>query len=330
MWMAMQRAWSRRLSAGERGPSAPQAWGGFEADRSLAAWHRGSARFVGGLVGVDGWMDQPADARAVFAAVERALSRLDALWNPDLASSDVARINAEAAVSPVTVASETFALLVRAMAMSRASGGAFDLTAGAVPATPDAPSAVGWHRVLLDARDRTVRFERPGLRLAPGDFARGAALDQIAALLQTAGVRHAVIRSHRLWRFVGDRRGEPWRVALGNSAEPASPQLALTLAEGALVTAGALAPAANPPDPTPSPGGTVEPLGRASVAAVRGLAVTAGDLAVAQSIATVLRTAGAADGLRLAASLPDCRAFVVDSDGQLQVNGPPAPPALAH
>ncbi len=326
MWMAMQRAWSRRRSSGERAPAGPLAWAGLDVDRSLAAWHHGGTAFIGRPVGVDAWIDQPADARAVFSAVEHTLSRLDALWNPDRPSSEIARINAEAAVRPVAVGNETFALLARALSMSRASGGAFDLTGGTVPAAPGVSPAVGWHRVLLDARDRTVRFDRPGLRLAPGDFARGAAMDQIAALLHAAGVRHAVVRSNQAWRFVGDRRGEPWRVSLRARADPAAPSPVLALVDGALVTDGAVLGS----EPGAGPGGRGDPLGGGFTEALHGLAVTAGELVVAHALASALRTAGLTDGLRLAATLPDCRAFVVAADGHWQTSGAPAPAALAH
>jgi thiamine biosynthesis lipoprotein len=146
------------------------------------------------------------------AAAHDALSeadRLDAAWSLFRDASDVSAINRDAARTPVAAGPELFALLARAVALWRETGGAFDITstplsrcwgflarAGRVPdaAVIDAARAVvGTHRLALDPEARTIAFGARGMEINVGAIGKGAAVDAIAARLARAGVRHALV-----------------------------------------------------------------------------------------------------------------------------------------
>ena len=56
------------------------------------------------------------------------IARIEALMSPKAVDSDIARLNREAARSPVSVSEETFALLRTSIEVSRETGGAFDVS----------------------------------------------------------------------------------------------------------------------------------------------------------------------------------------------------------
>ena len=120
--------------------------------------------------------DRASMNQAMDAAFEE-VHRLDAMLSNYLPASEWSRINREAAERPVVVSPELFGILSDCIEYSRTSEGTFDLTVGPlmrawgftggghqVP-SPDqireALELVGYRHVQLNARKRTVRFDRP-------------------------------------------------------------------------------------------------------------------------------------------------------------------------
>jgi thiamine biosynthesis lipoprotein len=115
------------------------------------------------------------------------------------ATSEVSRINREALDGPVGVEERLFALLQLSARLTAQTGGAFDITAGAlvkawgffrgprrVPSEQelaDVRARVGMQWVVLDPAARSVRFLRPGLEINLGSIGKGCALDRLAELL---------------------------------------------------------------------------------------------------------------------------------------------------
>ena len=135
--------------------------------------------------------------------------RLDAAWSIYRDTSELSAINRAAADAAVPAGAELFALLRRAEALWRETGGTFDITTttlsrcwgflardGRVPelaAIEAARAVVGMDRVTLDAEARTVRFAAPGVELNLGAIGKGAAVDAIATRLAAHGVRDALV-----------------------------------------------------------------------------------------------------------------------------------------
>lgn len=125
--------------------------------------------------------------------------------------SELSRLNREAAEAPVSVTGELFELLSKAIEYSRASEGAFDMTVGPLVRVwgfydgggklPDARElaaareAVGYRLIELDSARQAVRFMRSGVEMDPGGIGKGYAVDRMAAVLRTAGVKSALINA---------------------------------------------------------------------------------------------------------------------------------------
>jgi thiamine biosynthesis lipoprotein len=152
--------------------------------------------------------DRASMNQAMDAAFEEA-HRLDALLSNYRPASEWSRINREAAARPVAVSPELFRLLSDCVEYSRASEGTFDLTVGPlmrawgfsgggrhVP-SPDqireALELVGYRHLQLNARKRTVRFDRPGVEIDPGGVGKGYAVDRMVEVLRARGIRNALV-----------------------------------------------------------------------------------------------------------------------------------------
>lgn len=186
------------------------------------------------------------DARAALDevdAIEAALS-----WFRD--TSELTRVNREAAAGPVAVGPFLLELLVLCRELHAATGGAFDPASTALsrcwgflerrprlPAEADLAAAracSGMDKVLVDESARSVGFAVPGVELSFGAVGKGWALDRVTRTLRERGLQRALVSaggsSQRAW---GDAS---WELSL----EPARRPLGtLWLREGALATSGA-------------------------------------------------------------------------------------------
>jgi thiamine biosynthesis lipoprotein len=128
--------------------------------------------------------------------------RLEQVYSRFDDASELSRVNATAG-APRLVSDEFASLLRRSLALGAATGGAFDVTVGALtelwrdsetPPTPGAVAAardrVGAARVRLDGRT----LELPaGHRLDFDGIAKGWAVDGCVARLRAAGIRRALV-----------------------------------------------------------------------------------------------------------------------------------------
>jgi FAD:protein FMN transferase len=171
-----------------------------------------------------------ADA-AWLRPAQAALNTIDALEAQLTVFRDtsaISAINRHAAHEDVVCDADLFALLIRCAELSRATGGAFDITStplsrcwgflrreGRVPSDSEIASArdlVGMTHVVLDPRRSSVRFTRPGVGLNLGAIGKGYALDRVAGSLRQARVRHALLSAGRSSLLVIGGRGRGWPV----------------------------------------------------------------------------------------------------------------------
>jgi thiamine biosynthesis lipoprotein len=175
-------------------------------------------------------------------------------------SSELARVNASASAGWQPVSTELAALLKKAWVLTEATGGAFDMAAGALVRswgflrrrgrTPDeaelaaARAASGAGLVELDGSGSRVRFTRPGVELNPGGIGKGWAIDRALERLAADGVVNVLVHggasSVRAAGLQGPalpgRRG--WRVGLAHPLRPGRRLATFTLEDRALGTSG--------------------------------------------------------------------------------------------
>jgi thiamine biosynthesis lipoprotein len=137
------------------------------------------------------------------------VSRLEDQLTIYRSTSEVAQLNQRASVESIVVESRLFALLQRAVGLSEETGGAFDITAGALAKvwshyrrqgrmpSPDevdaARQTVGSRHLQLDAATCSVQLSHPGMEINLGAIGKGYALDQAADWLVAGGLRDFLI-----------------------------------------------------------------------------------------------------------------------------------------
>jgi len=153
-----------------------------------------------------------SDESVLRAAGEEALDEI-ARVEDELSyfrpTSQVFRINQEAARRPVRVAPSLFRLLQQARQLSAESGNTFDITVaplmrcwglytreGRVPEPGELAAArakTGMNLVELNDARSTVRFTREGVQLDLGSIGKGYAVQRAGELLREAGVTSALL-----------------------------------------------------------------------------------------------------------------------------------------
>ena len=192
-----------------------------------------------------------AEVRSVLERIEDRMSH----YRPE---SELSRFNRARTTGPRPMSAETLGVIAEALAMSRVSGGAFDVTVGPLvdawgfgppgraPTAPGEESLaalrarVGSGLLEIDLAASTLRKRRPDVVLDLSAIAKGYAVDAVASLLAERGLGdHLVEIGGELRAGGGNEQGEPWRAAVERPA-PGAPaaQRIVSLANAALATSG--------------------------------------------------------------------------------------------
>jgi thiamine biosynthesis lipoprotein len=204
----------------------------------------------------------PARAPGAAGLAEKALELVDGLeaqmtvYRDD---SEVSRINREAGERAVAVEPRLFGLIEAAVELSAATGGAYDIAAGALsevwgfvkgpkrvpePAElEEARERTGSRHIRLNREVRTIRYDRPGVALNLGSIGKGYALDRVGELIRghwwpMGGLVHAGRSSLLAVGSPPDDFGGRWKIAVRNPIEPEKPLGVLSLRNRGLGTSG--------------------------------------------------------------------------------------------
>jgi len=152
------------------------------------------------------------DPKFLAETAEQAFEEIDRIdqqmsnYKPE---SELSQINREASSHPVLVEPDLFALIRKSLQYSRETGGAFDITVGPlmkawgffrgqgrIPTAAelhDVLKHVGYQHVKLDAAQRTIFFDVPGVELDLGGIAKGYAVDRAVEILREDGITSALV-----------------------------------------------------------------------------------------------------------------------------------------
>jgi len=268
-------------------------------------------------LGVAGVRDTEAALDSAFAALDRVDASMTS-WRP----SELTRLNdaGSAEVSP-----ELLAVLLAALDVARASGGAFDPTVEplvrarggfgeqAVPLGESAQARlanrVGYERVRIDALSRIVRLA-PGTRLDLGGIAKGYAADLALRALRDAGAKSGFVDlgTSSLAVF-----GAPVEIEARDPEGDGSPWAAFRVAEGGIGTAGG----------EQRPGHLIDPRTGEPVDAILAATVVAATAMEADALATAACVLGAEAGLELLVRRGAAGFVLRREEGQARISATP-------
>ncbi|MFD1295099.1 FAD:protein FMN transferase [Lysobacter gummosus] len=203
--------------------------------------------------------DAASADRAMRAGFAR-IAQLDSELSDYREDSGLMRLAAQAGCGDIAVGADLFRVLQAGQDVAERSGGAFDVTQGALtrlwrsarklselPRSEriERARANGGYRYLhLNAQARTVRIDRPGIGLDVGGIAKGYAADEALAAVTGQGVTRALVA---LGGDIAVSDAPPdapgWRVSIAPLAPAQAPlrataQTTLYLRHAAVSTAG--------------------------------------------------------------------------------------------
>ncbi len=182
-------------------------------------------------VGVRGDWDPMAERKVkdAFTAAEAEVRRVEALMSSHQPSGDVHRLNASAR-EWVPVDPTTLRVLLAAVRVGHATGGAFDVTWTALrplyrlrdpdwrppprDALERARALVDFRAIELDVQGSRVRFAKAGMAVDLGGIAKGHALDLAAAALGGAGFPDHLVNGGGDLRVGGARPDRKWKMGI--------------------------------------------------------------------------------------------------------------------
>jgi len=300
---------------------------------SLPAHAEWLERTVDGIMGtrimVQLWADDRVAGEQAIDAVMADMQHVDETMSTYKPTSEVSKVNAEAADRPVPISPDLYALLDTALGYSRITEGAFDITYASVGYMYDfrahvrptdqqirsALPAVNFRHVLLDPKQQTVRFTQRGVRIDLGGIAKGWAVDRGIAILQQRGYTHALVNAGGDSRVIGDRRGQPWVIGISDPNHPERYFTRVPLTDTAYSTSGDY-------ERYYDENGVryhhiIDPHTGHSASRVRSATVIAPTATRTDGLSKTAFVLGAEEALRIYGTLPDVEAILVTPDGRV-------------
>lgn len=289
---------------------------------------------MGSELRLSAWTADEANAVTAFEKVFEDFDDLDRLlsvWHPD---SDISRLNAAAGQGPVRVNPMTIEILQIARGVSDETGGAFDVTFGALSGLwrfdhdqdDSIPSRdelrrrlplVDYRDLEIDSGAGTARLRRSGMRAHLGGIGKGYAVDRAATILRSRGIADFMIQSGGDLYVGGDRGDRPWRGAI---KDPRAERIfaALDLKDETLSTSGDYERFFiregrryhHILDPS-----TAEPARRS-----RSVTIVTGRAARADALSTGVFVLGPDAGMRLIEQLPEVEGIIVDAENRVLIS----------
>ncbi|QCX37266.1 FAD:protein FMN transferase [Aureibaculum algae] len=183
------------------------------------------------------------------------IKRIEQLISSWDANSQTSEINRNAGINPVKVDKELFDLIERALAISKLTDGAFDISYasmdhiwkfdGLMTEMPSEESIkasvakVGYQNIILDKNRQTVYLKLKGMKIGFGAIGKGYAADKAKQLLIGKGVIGGIINASGDMNTWGRQpNGDYWKVAITNPLNKKNAFGLLPIKNGAVVTSG--------------------------------------------------------------------------------------------
>ena len=278
------------------------------------------------------------------AAVEAVLEDVEAKMSHYRPDSDLSRFNRWRDTAPLAVAPELVGVVRESIAISRTTGGAFDVTVaplvdawgfgapGPVVAPPSESHLaalrreVGYAHLALDETASTLGKRRPGVRIDLSAIAKGHGVDRAAHALAERGISDYLVEvGGEVRARGGTETGAPWRIGIERPRTgPSTVQRVIALRDGALATSGDYRNFYDLAGERISH--TIDPrTGRPVTHRLRSVSVVADRCARADGLATALEVLGPDDGYALAVERGWAALFIVeDADGAFSERLTPA------
>jgi FAD:protein FMN transferase len=267
------------------------------------------------------------EARRWITSAFAEMERLESILSRHREGTPVARLNRSGFLRE---APDELLDVVRAgLALSRRSGGAFDMTVapllalhrsrfsdtGKPPEEDEVARAlerVGYERLHVEGA--TLSFERAGMALTLDGIAKGYVVDRTVACLGRAGAEHVLVEAGGDMAATGTSApGAPWRVGIQHPERPGEPLGILEVRRGGIATSGDYIHSFTPDRMHHH---ILDPRTGWSPREARSVTVTTPSALEADALSTAVFVLGAEEGRALLESLDGVEGLIVTRDGR--------------
>ena len=188
------------------------------------------------------------------------IDKVDNLMSAYKENSEISLVNKEGFQSAIQLSESTYKVLQKSVEFSKLTDGAFDVTIGPlvdlfreaketqIAPSPEqieeAKSKVGYEKLILNEKSKTVKFSVDGMKLDLGGIAKGYAIDKAIEAMKKSGALGAMVDIGGDIRCFGQpsKGKENWVIGIQNpdleENTTNSIILKLKILEGAITTSG--------------------------------------------------------------------------------------------
>lgn len=183
------------------------------------------------------------------------ISRIENLISDWKTTSQVSAVNQNAGIAPVKVSAEVFALTERAIALSKITNGAFDVSFAAMdriwkfdgtmtkmPAAEvikHSVAKVGYQNIILNKQQSTIFLKLKGMKIGFGALGEGYAADRCREMMLTRGIKAGIVNASGDMSTWGKQpNGDDWSIGITNPLREDTLLAVIPLKKSAVVTSG--------------------------------------------------------------------------------------------
>lgn len=310
---------------------------------AIAAWFSDTRPIMGTEVSVSLWSETSGTGKQAVEGVMAIMEGVNQRLSPYIPSSDLAKLNSEAAKAPVLLTDELDLLYRQSLWMFHQSEGAFDITYASVGHLYDyrqkiAPTqkeleahmvALSTRHLVYDAKARSLAFSQPNVTIDLGGIAKGYAVDLAINYLKGLGIKHAYVGAGGDSRILGDRRGRPWVIGIKNPRKKeggADTVIKLPLSDVAVSTSGDYERFFID-DTGQRIHHIINPKTGKSASEVMSVTILGEEGIATDPLSTAVFVLGVQKGINLVDKLPGFDAIIIDSTGQVHYSNGLMPPS---
>ncbi len=175
------------------------------------------------------------EGEAAIDAGMAELRRLDEMMSLYKDTSEITKVNLAAGIHPVRVSPEMIEVVERAAAVSKLSGGVFDITVGplvvlwqmrlkegTIPSDQEIAKVrqlVNYRNIVVDKKASTIFLKKRGMIMDFGGM-KGYTADRAADVIRKHGITNAIIAvAGDIWVLGHREDGTPWRIGVQHPRE---------------------------------------------------------------------------------------------------------------
>lgn len=182
------------------------------------------------LVTIKAYGDNRRDTERAVDRAFVAMAKIESLADNFAADSEITLLNKRSGQGPVKASPDLFNMIALSIHYSKKTQGAFDITVGPLtrlwrfgekshlPSRAEIDTLlplVGWEKINLDREKQTVELTKPGMILDLGGVSKGYAVDKAMQVLQSRGIRGALVTTGSTTRVIGTKAGNrAWEIGI--------------------------------------------------------------------------------------------------------------------